>query len=126
MAENPENSPGPIEDKDLKNKLAALDVALQNQQKEAAETKAQSGLMVGGAKLDAKALRASRIGTELMVAICAGLGLGWLLDEAASTRPLFMLVFAFLGFGAGILNVWRLMNGSYGKVGIGNEDKGNE
>jgi len=115
--ENPENTPENTGDKDLKKRLAALDVALQNQQKEAAET----GLMVGGAQLDAKALRASRIGTELLVAICAGLGLGWLLDKVADTRPLFMLVFAFIGFGAGILNVWRLMNGSYGNVGIGSK-----
>lgn len=101
-------------DLDLKERLAALDVRLQNQHKEAAE----NGPMLGAVKLDAKALRASRIGMELLVAIGGGLGLGWLIDQWLETLPAFMLVFAFVGFGAGILNVWRLMNDREGKVGF--------
>lgn len=114
------------EDEQLKASIAALDARLQNQHKEAAEsggnagmgegTKSQSLLQASG--INGRALKASRIGTELLVAIGAGLGVGWLLDRALGTLPLFMLLFAFIGFGAGILNVWRLLHGGYGKVGF--------
>lgn len=106
------------DDRKLKEGLAALDARLQNQHKEAAETGLKSQVFPGASGIDGQAVRASRIGTELLVAICAGLGLGWGLDEWLGTLPLFMLIFAFLGFGAGILNVWRLLNGRYGKVGF--------
>lgn len=105
-------------DNKLKAGLAALDARLQNQHKEAAEKAQKSQLLPTASGIDGQALKASRIGTELLVAICAGVGLGWLLDQAFGTLPLFMLVFAFVGFGAGILNVWRLLNGRYGKVGF--------
>ena len=101
MAEN-SNDNGDLE---LKNRLSALDAALQNQQKEAAG----SSPAFGAAGIDAKALRASRIGTELLVAIGGGVALGWALDKTFGTMPLFILVCAFLGFGAGILNVWCII-----------------
>lgn len=111
-------TPPTAEDTKLKADLAALDAQLQNQHKEAAEKAAKSQVLPGSSGIDGQAIRASRIGTELLVAIGAGLGLGWLLDKAFGTLPLFMLVFAFVGFGAGILNVWRLLNGRYSKVGF--------
>lgn len=50
---------------------------------------------------------AFRFGTELVVAIAVGAGLGWLLDHFLHTKPIFMVVMFFLGAAAGIRNVMR-------------------
>ncbi len=50
---------------------------------------------------------AFRIGTELVAALIVGVGIGLLLDKWLETAPLFLVVFFFLGAGAGILNVYR-------------------
>ena len=50
---------------------------------------------------------AFRAGVELMAALVVGGGIGWLLDRWLGTLPLFLLVFFFLGAGAGLLNVIR-------------------
>jgi ATP synthase protein I len=49
-----------------------------------------------------------RMSIELVVGICVGLGLGWLIDKQLGTKPWFMLILMFLGLAAGILNVVRL------------------
>jgi ATP synthase protein I len=49
-----------------------------------------------------------RMSIELVVGICVGLGLGWLIDMQMGTRPWFMIGLMFLGLAAGILNVVRL------------------
>ena len=49
-----------------------------------------------------------RMSIELVVGICAGLGLGWLIDRQMGTKPWFMLILMFVGLAAGILNVVRL------------------
>ena len=50
---------------------------------------------------------AFRIGVELLVALLVGGGIGWLLDHWFGTTPVFLLIFFFLGAGAGMLNVFR-------------------
>jgi len=50
---------------------------------------------------------AFRIGVELLAALLVGGGIGWLLDRWLGTLPLFLLIFFFLGAGAGLLNVFR-------------------
>ena len=50
----------------------------------------------------------SRLSVEIIASLLAGLGLGWTIDHFAGTRPLFMLVFMFLGLGVGIYNVMRM------------------
>ncbi|MEA2780672.1 MAG: synthase protein [Rhodospirillaceae bacterium] len=50
---------------------------------------------------------AFRVGIELMAALLVGGGIGWLLDHWLGTMPLFLLIFFFLGAGAGLLNVFR-------------------
>jgi ATP synthase protein I len=52
-----------------------------------------------------------RIGLELVVAVAAGLGLGWLIDKGLGTKPWAMTVFLFVGIAAGMLNVFRYMKG---------------
>ena len=49
-----------------------------------------------------------RIATDLVVAVLAGLGMGWGLDYLLGTQPWFLLIFIPLGIAAGILNVIRV------------------
>ena len=50
-----------------------------------------------------------RVGVELVAAVVVGLAIGWELDGWLGTRPLFLVLFVFLGGAAGIANVWRLV-----------------
>jgi ATP synthase protein I len=52
-----------------------------------------------------------RIGLELVVAVVAGLGVGWLIDKGLGTKPWAMMAFLFVGIAAGMLNVFRYMKG---------------
>jgi len=54
---------------------------------------------------------AIRIGTEMVAALIVGVGIGYFLDYWLDTGPWFLVVFFFLGSGAGILNVYRAANG---------------
>ena len=66
----------------------------------------------GGSKLnaynDSLAGVGYRMSIELVVGICVGLGLGWLVDTQMGTKPLFMLILMFLGLAAAIFNVVRM------------------
>jgi ATP synthase protein I len=50
---------------------------------------------------------AFRIGTELVAGVVMGVAIGLALDYWLDSRPWFMIVFFFLGAGAGMLNVYR-------------------
>ena len=50
---------------------------------------------------------AFRLGTELVAAVAVGTIIGFILDNWFGTKPLFILIFFFVGFAAGILNVVR-------------------
>jgi ATP synthase protein I len=52
-----------------------------------------------------------RIGLELVVAVFVGFALGWATDRWLGTRPWGLLVFLFLGIGAGMSNVYRVVKG---------------
>ena len=54
---------------------------------------------------------AVRIGTEMVAALIVGVGIGYSLDNWLETKPLFLVVFFFLGAGAGVLNVYRVASG---------------
>jgi ATP synthase protein I len=54
---------------------------------------------------------ALRIGLELVVAVGVGVGIGWAFDTWLGTRPWGMILFFFLGIGAGMLNVYRTVAG---------------
>jgi len=62
---------------------------------------------------------AFRIGTELVAALAVGLLIGYWLDIWLETTPWMMVVFFFLGSGAGIMNVYRAAQGIGLGVGIG-------
>ena len=54
---------------------------------------------------------AFRIGTELVAGVVLGVAIGLGLDYWLDTRPWFMILFFFLGAGAGMLNVYRTVTG---------------
>ena len=58
-----------------------------------------------------------RIGVEMVVALCVGLGIGWLIDRGLGTRPWAMILFLLLGVAAGISNVFRATSGQGYAVG---------
>lgn len=57
--------------------------------------------------------------TELVVAMVVAVAIGWFLDEWLETRPLFLVVFFFLGAAAGALNVYRRAQRMVGAIGAG-------
>jgi ATP synthase protein I len=54
---------------------------------------------------------AIRIGTEMVAALIVGVGIGYFLDYWLETKPWFLVVFFFLGAGAGVVNVYRAASG---------------
>lgn len=54
---------------------------------------------------------AFRIGVELVAALVVSVGVGWLLDRWLGTRPWLMVAFFFIGSAAGMMNVYRVVNG---------------
>ena len=66
---------------------------------------------------------AVRIVTEMVVGVVVGVGIGLGLDYWLGTRPWFLIVFLFLGTGAGILNVYRTATGLGHAVGYKKTDE---
>ncbi len=50
-----------------------------------------------------------RVGVELASALAVAVAIGWALDRWLGTKPLFLVLFVFIGGAAGMLNVWRLV-----------------
>lgn len=69
---------------------------------------------------------ALRISTELVAALIVGVGIGLLLDRWLETAPWFLVVFIFIGAGAGILNVYRAANRMGLSVGYAKPRAGDE
>src|SRR5262249_36500586 len=65
-----------------------------------------------------------RIGLELVVAVCVGDAIGWAIDRWLGTRPWGLLVFLFLGIGAGMSNVYRVVKGLGMTVGYKGDKRG--
>ncbi|HKX09716.1 MAG TPA: AtpZ/AtpI family protein [Stellaceae bacterium] len=58
-----------------------------------------------------------RIGLELVVAVFVGVAIGWAIDRWLGTRPWGLLAFLFLGIGAGMTNIYRVVKGLGNTVG---------
>ena len=74
---------------------------------------------------------AFRIGTELVAGLVVGVAIGWLLDDWLGTKPWLLVLFFFLGAGAGILNVYRTVSGyglavGYRKPGAKDDNEGGD
>ncbi len=68
-------------------------------------------------KGSAEALRTagslSTVGLAFVLALVLGFWFGSLLDRWFATKPVFTIVFFFLGLAAGILNVYRIVSQAY-------------
>ncbi len=56
-----------------------------------------------------------RVGTELLSGVVVGAGLGYVADMYFKTAPWCLIVFLFLGFAAGFLNVYRFVKNEENK-----------
>jgi ATP synthase protein I len=63
-----------------------------------------------------------RIGLELVVAVFVGAAIGWAIDRWLGTKPWGLLAFLFLGIGAGMTNVYRVVRGL--GMGVGYKEGG--
>jgi len=59
-----------------------------------------------------------RVGVDLVSALAVGIGIGYGLDRWLGTKPWLLIVFFFLGAAAGVLNVYRALNGMGYAVGF--------
>jgi ATP synthase protein I len=59
-----------------------------------------------------------RAGTEFIASILAGGGIGWLIDSWAHSRPWGLIIFLFLGVGAGFMSIYRITNNMGSAVGF--------
>ncbi len=67
-----------------------------------------------------KALRAA---SDLVAALLVGGFLGYWVDKWLHTLPLFLIIFFFLGFGAGFLNIYRAQMGESAANKLDKDDK---
>ncbi|MFB0952866.1 MAG: AtpZ/AtpI family protein [Rhodospirillales bacterium] len=59
---------------------------------------------------------------ELVSAVAVGFAIGWGFDQLLDTSPWFMVVLTFLGFGAGVMNVYRMAVGMNNAIGYSGKD----
>ena len=65
----------------------------------------------------------SRVATERVAGLIIGTGIGLMLDKWFETKPLFLIIFFFLGAFAGIYNLWRQLTGNGLKIGYFDKGK---
>ena len=66
---------------------------------------------------------AFRVAIEIVSAVVIGFILGWFLDDWLGTNPWLMLTFVFIGFAAGVLNVYRMASGFGYSAGYANKEE---
>ena len=97
-----------LEDRQMTEKEPAGLKSLDAKLKAARERNQGPGEVSGASEGQAGLGYGSRLSVEIIASLLAGLGLGWVIDHFAGTKPLFMLVFMFVGLGVGIYNVMRM------------------
>lgn len=65
---------------------------------------------------------ALKLSSEFIAGILVGIGMGWLIDHFAGTSPWGLIIFLFLGFVAGVLNVLR----SAGLIAVSKSERGTD
>lgn len=98
-----------MSEKEPPDSLSELDARLRRFREKTAEKSGLNGSTPQGSMSGLGI--AMRLGTELVAALIVGVGIGYGLDRWLGTAPWFMVVFFFLGSGAGILNVYRMASG---------------
>lgn len=83
----------------------------QARQRQGLEKGADKAAGEGSNALPGSALQIGmRAGVEVVSALIAGAGLGWLLDRWLGSFPWLFMVFFVVGGVAGVMNVYRLFN----------------
>jgi ATP synthase protein I len=94
---------------DVEARLAAVR-AQQDNEREKSDRRRASGTAQGvGLKIAA----------ELVASVLVGAGAGYYLDRWLNTKPLFLVVMMLLGFGAVLMNIFRIVKGLDQAVGLG-------
>lgn len=70
--------------------------------------------------------QAMRMAIEFVVAVIVGGAIGWYLDGWLGTKPWLMIVFFFLGVGAGFTNVYRVANAIAAENKVANDQPDQE
>jgi ATP synthase protein I len=60
---------------------------------------------------------AARVLSEFVAAVVVGAVIGWGIDRAAGTSPVFLMVFLLMGAAAGLWNVYRIAMERPGREG---------
>jgi ATP synthase protein I len=94
---------------DIEARLAAVR-AHQDQEREKTESRRASGVAHGVG---------FKIAAELVASVLVGAGLGYFLDQWLGTKPLFLVLMVLLGFGAALMNIFRIVKGLDQAVGLG-------
>jgi ATP synthase protein I len=106
---NVENALMTMSDNTPLEKLKDLDFRLHLAREKSRASK-EPGFSIGKEEMSGYSM-AIRIGTEMVAALIVGVGIGYFLDYWLETKPWFLVVFFFLGAGAGVLNVYRAASG---------------
>lgn len=77
----------------------------------AAKIKQAEGEPSAQAESKAKPATVSGAGFEFMGSILGGTLIGWLIDRELGTGPWFLVGMIFVGFAAGMVRVWKAMDG---------------
>lgn len=97
---------GKVDEAELSARLDDLNTRIQSRRKEIKKPDGEGPK--GKTSNSAGIAQAMRLSSEFIAAICVGAGIGYLIDQLAGSSPWGMIVFLFLGFGAGVLNVLRV------------------
>jgi F0F1-type ATP synthase assembly protein I len=55
------------------------------------------------------------IGTQIVVSVFIGLGIGIFVDNLFGTKPVFLFIFLFFGIAAGFLNLFKVVKKEFGE-----------
>lgn len=114
---NATDAPADGDGGDLQKRMRDLDARLASHRRAGAEGDERSSQ-----SRSSEMGKAIRLSSEFIAGIIVGAVLGWVIDSLAGTSPLGLIVFLFLGFGAGILNVLRAA-GTVAEFGVQPRDK---
>ncbi|HWJ89220.1 MAG TPA: AtpZ/AtpI family protein [Pelagibacterium sp.] len=104
---NPDDDPA--ENKPSPSQSETSELAARIRKAQQARASATAGGQTSGQGDMSMLARGLRIGAEFVAAILVGSGIGYLIDLLAGTSPWALLIMFMLGFGAGILNVTRVV-----------------
>jgi len=69
---------------------------------------------------------ASRLSVELLSGVLVGLAFGYFLDKWLDTKPIFFIIFFFLGVAGGVLNIYKLFRNSVDEDSSNAVDENND